>query len=76
LPKLPAVSAREAIAALRRAGFGVDRQEGSHVILVHEERRTVAVVPMHGGRDIPTGALRKILRQAGLSVAEFVEPLK
>jgi len=76
LPKLPAVSAREVIAALRRAGFAVDRQEGSHVILVHDSRQAVAVVPLAGGRDIPTGTLRKILRQAGLSVTQIVELLK
>jgi predicted RNA binding protein YcfA (HicA-like mRNA interferase family) len=76
LPELPPLSGREVIGALTRAGFAVDRQEGSHVILVHGERHLVAVVPTHGGRDIPTGTLRKIVRQAGLSVAEFVDLLK
>ncbi len=76
MPKLPVVSAREVIAALRRAGFEVDRQEGSHVVMVHEGSGRVAVVPMHGGRDVPAGTLRKILRQAGLSAAEFVELLR
>lgn len=42
--------------------------------VVHPDGR-VAVVPMHGGRDIPRGTLGSILRQAGLTVAEFRELL-
>ena len=30
-------------------------------------------VPMHGGKDIGRGLLTKILKQAGLSVKEFLK---
>ena len=33
--RLPVATAREVLAALRRAGFFVDRVAGSHYILVH-----------------------------------------
>ncbi len=33
--RLPALSARQVIAALQRAGFVVDRVAGSHYILAH-----------------------------------------
>jgi predicted RNA binding protein YcfA (HicA-like mRNA interferase family)/predicted RNase H-like HicB family nuclease len=53
---LPAVNARQVLAALRRAGFVVDRILGSHHMLVHisDTRRTVTV-PVHGARIIKTG---------------------
>ena len=64
---LPAVSGRELIRALRRAGFVVLRQKGSHVSL---EKRTTdgywrTIVPMH--REIRPGTLSDILNQSGMS---------
>lgn len=71
-PSLPAVNARQVLAALRRAGFVVDRISGSHHMLVHttDSRRTVTV-PFHGARSLRPGTLRNIVRQAGLTVEEF-----
>ncbi len=71
-PSLPAVSARQVLAALRRAGFVVDRIAGSHHVLVHpsDARRTVTV-PFHGARSLKLGTLRNIIRQSGLTVDEF-----
>lgn len=64
---LPAISGRELIRALRRSGFVVLRQKGSHVSL---EKRNVTgywrtIVPMH--REIRPGTLSDILNQTGLS---------
>jgi len=71
-PSLPAVSARQVLAALRRAGFVVGQISGSHHMLVHttDARRTVTV-PFHGDRSLRPGTLRNILRQAGLTVEGF-----
>jgi predicted RNA binding protein YcfA (HicA-like mRNA interferase family) len=44
--------------------------------MVHEDSGRIAVVPMHGGRDLPAGTVRKILRQASLTVEEFVQLLR
>ena len=43
-------------------------QRGSHHELRHPDRRTV-IVPLH--RELAAGAFASILRQAGLSAAEF-----
>jgi predicted RNA binding protein YcfA (HicA-like mRNA interferase family) len=72
---LPSISGKELIKALRRAGFQVLRQKGSHVAL---EKRTTAgywrtIVPLH--REIRPGTLSDILNQAGLSKAELAELL-
>ena len=76
MPKLPVVSGPEAIRALRRGGFEVDHQTGSHVTLRHPETRRRAVVPHHGGRDLRPGTLAGVLADAGLSVEEFRRLLK
>ena len=76
MPRLPRVNARETSAALRKAGFEDMRTDGSHTFMVHHRRRRSAVVPEHGGRDLAIGTLHSILKQAGLSVEEFLALLK
>jgi predicted RNA binding protein YcfA (HicA-like mRNA interferase family) len=71
-PKLPVVSGREVVRALQRAGFVVDRRVGSHVTMVNAATARRATLPVHGSEDLPPGTLRSILRQAGLTVDEFV----
>jgi predicted RNA binding protein YcfA (HicA-like mRNA interferase family) len=75
VPKLPSISGERAVRALKRAGFVELRQKGSHVSL---ERRTSeqvfrTVVPMHP--VIAKGTLADILKQAGLTLTEFLELL-
>lgn len=61
----------DVIRKLRAAGFEVIGQKGSHVKLVRvrTEGTRVLIVPHH--RELATGTLRGILRQAGISVEEF-----
>jgi predicted RNA binding protein YcfA (HicA-like mRNA interferase family) len=72
MPELPRISGREAIRALERLGFVVKRQRGSHVIL--RRGSTGCVVPDH--RELKAGTLSGILRQAGITVDEFVTALR
>lgn len=71
MPKLPVISGAEAVRALERLGFVVVRQRGSHLVL----RRGSAgcVVPNH--RELKIGTLTGILKQAGVSVEEFISVL-
>ena len=74
MTKLPVISGRAAIKALSKVGYEFDRQRGSHIVLRHTDpphRRLV--VPDH--REMAKGTLRAIIRQAGLTVAEFFELL-
>jgi predicted RNA binding protein YcfA (HicA-like mRNA interferase family) len=67
---LPRVSGREAIKALRKAGYEQDRQRGSHIVLrqvTYPHRRVT--VPDH--KEIAKGTLRAIIRETGLTVEEF-----
>jgi predicted RNA binding protein YcfA (HicA-like mRNA interferase family) len=73
--RLPALSADVVVRALERAGFSVHRVKGSHHHLRNPDRpQARPVVPVHRG-DLPPGTLRAIIRQAGLSVAEFLDLL-
>ena len=74
MPPLPIISASDCIAALRRFGYEVARQKGSHVRLTCEGRAPVSV-PMHKGKTLKRGTLRSILREADLSVEEFLAAL-
>ena len=72
---LPRISGREAVAAFRRLGYEVDRQKGSHIILRHAQpphRRLT--VPDH--REIAKGTLRSLIREAGITVEEFISALR
>jgi predicted RNA binding protein YcfA (HicA-like mRNA interferase family) len=74
LTRLPALSGREVVKALSQIGYELDRQRRSHMILRHPEppfRRLV--VPDH--KEIRRGTLRAIIRQAGLTVTEFLDLL-
>jgi predicted RNA binding protein YcfA (HicA-like mRNA interferase family) len=59
--------------ALERAGFVVKRQEGSHVILRRTQPFAQLVVPDH--KELDRGTLRAIIRQADLTVEEFLRLL-
>ncbi len=71
--RLAGFSADEVIRKLRRAGFVFDRQaKGSHEIWWNPKTRVRTTVPHHPG-DLPEGTLRAILRQAKLSIDEFLK---
>jgi predicted RNA binding protein YcfA (HicA-like mRNA interferase family) len=75
MAKLPSLAARKIIRALKRAGFVEDRQKGSHLVLIHKGTKARTVVPVHPGRTIKEPLLRAIVRDANLSVDEFIKLL-
>ncbi len=75
MSRLPRVSGRRVLEALRRAGFEVSHVRGSHHYLRKPGASGLVVVPVHGSRVVPTGTLHSILKQAGLSREDFRELL-
>ena len=73
-PRLPSVTARKVIRVLEAIGFERIRQSGSHATFRHPDGRWT-IISIHPGKTIPRGTLRKILRDAGLTVEEFIELL-
>jgi predicted RNA binding protein YcfA (HicA-like mRNA interferase family) len=73
MTKLPQISGRECARALEKAGFYQKRRTGSHMIMRRDNPFAQVVVPDHP--ELDRGTLRAIIRQAALSVDEFVELL-
>ncbi len=71
MSKLPLLSWREVIKALGKVGFKIDRQKGSHIILVKDD--LVVPVPKHA--EIKRGLLMEIITEAGLTKEEFLRLL-
>lgn len=72
MPKLPVISATEAIRAFERLGFSIVRQRGSHIVLRRDS--SGCVVPNH--RELKAGTLSGVLKQAGVSPDEFIKALR
>ncbi|RMF78694.1 MAG: type II toxin-antitoxin system HicA family toxin [Planctomycetota bacterium] len=72
---LPVISGQRAVRAFQRAGFRVvpRRGKGSHIVLVRDEPWSMLTIPDH--KELKRGLVRALIRQSGLSVAEFVKLL-
>lgn len=73
MSKLPVISGKDCIKALEKFGFYIKRQEGSHIVLRKDNPFCQLVVPNH--KTLDRGTLRAIIRQADLSVEEFIKVL-
>ena len=76
--RLPSLSSRKIIRALRSAGFSEapDRGKGSHrAFMKREPGGKVMIVIVPQGKDIPRGTLLAILDQSGLSREKFLDLL-
>ena len=73
--KLPILSSREVLKALKSISFEVTRQSGSHIILVKivDNKKLTVVVPKHD--EIAKGTLLSIISQSGLPKEEFLRLL-
>lgn len=73
MEKLPLISGIEAVKAFSRFGYYIRRQTGSHIILRKDSPFSQIVVPNH--KVLDRGTLRALIRDAGISVDEFVSML-
>lgn len=69
MARLPVVSGSDAVKAFQRAGWRVDRQRGSHIVLLKAGHIASLSVPQH--KELAPGTLRSLLRGAEMSVEEF-----
>ena len=75
MPRLPRISGKDTIRALRQAGLVPFDQTGSHVYLHRFDGTTFGprvTVPIHGQKILAPKTLLRILESAGLSVDEFI----
>ena len=69
MAKLPVISGTRAVQVFCRAGWKVDRQKGSHVVLLKPDHIASLSVPQH--RELAPGTLRSLIRAAGMTVEQF-----
>ena len=70
MARLPVISGSDAVRALQRAGWRVDRQRGSHVVMLKAGHVASLSIPQH--HELAQGTLRALIRAAGMTVEEFV----
>ncbi|MCX7969624.1 MAG: type II toxin-antitoxin system HicA family toxin [Armatimonadetes bacterium] len=69
--KLPRITGRQVVAALKRLGFQEIRQKGSHVTLHKTKTSATCTVPVHAGETLKPKTLQSILKQAGITVEQL-----
>ena len=75
MPKLPRIPSSLVLSALKRAGFYFYHQTGSHVQLRHYDKPDLRItIPSHK-KDLTPKTLKAIIKQAGLTVEEFIDLL-
>lgn len=70
--RLPSLKGKEVVKILVRFGFVEKRTTGSHVILKNATTGKIIVVPVHGNKDVKRGTLFAIIKEAGLTLEEFL----
>jgi predicted RNA binding protein YcfA (HicA-like mRNA interferase family) len=68
---LPVLKPREITKILKKLGFEMVRQKGSHQQFRHSDGRATTV-PDHKGRDVSPLLLRQICKDIGLTTDEFL----
>ena len=75
MTKLPLLKAKDICNVLKKLGFNLIRQEGSHMFFKHPDGRAT-VIPNHRGEEIDRGLLNKIIKKdLGISREEFLRYL-
>jgi predicted RNA binding protein YcfA (HicA-like mRNA interferase family) len=73
VPPLPVVSGDDAARAFQRHGYGYLHMRGSHMIYVKPGSLKLSIPR---DKELDRGLLRKLIRDAGLEVDEFIALLK
>ncbi|MFY8000021.1 MAG: type II toxin-antitoxin system HicA family toxin [Candidatus Kapaibacteriota bacterium] len=66
-------SGKDVVKALRRIGFLIDHQNGSHIFLHNLERHCSVIVPNH--KELKKGTLHNILKKAGINSIDELKNL-
>ena len=72
--KLGNISGKEAVKAFQKAGWQKVGQVGSHLVMTKSGLRVNLSIPQH--KELASGTLRALIRNAELSIDDFIELLK
>jgi predicted RNA binding protein YcfA (HicA-like mRNA interferase family) len=71
--RLGNIAGKDAVKAFQRAGWQKIGQVGSHVVMAKTGLRVNLSIPQH--KELSVGTLRALIRNAGLTVDEFLDLL-
>ena len=72
MSRLGSYRGEQVVRAFQRAGWQFCRQSSSHVILERKGYDAILSVPVHKGKNVKRGTLRDLIRDAELTVEEFM----
>ena len=72
MTSLNSLDALRVLKALRRFGWEEVRSSGSHRVLKKDGYPLLLTVPVHRGRPIKQGTMRKILKTAAIAEDDFL----
>ena len=75
MAKLPSVSTRRCVQALEKVGFYQTRHSGGNHIYVRRDNPLTQIAIPANRNSLAKGTLRRIIRDAGMTVDEFVKLL-
>jgi len=75
MPKLPSISAKQAIKAFEKLDYQVTRQKGSHIRMHHKTDRSRKPLTIPNHNALGKGLLRKLLRDSEITVECFTKLL-
>lgn len=64
--RIPAVTGKKLCKAAEKRGWKFSRSKGSHHYYRHEDYEYPLIIPVHSGRTIARGLLRKIMKEGGI----------
>ena len=73
MSRLGSYRGEQVVKTFQRAGWSIVRVRSSHVILEKEGFLATLSVPVHKGKNVKRGTLRDLIKDAELSVEEFLE---
>lgn len=73
MSRLGSYRGEQVVKAFQRAGWSIARVRSSHVILQKERFVATLSVPVHKGKNVKRGTLRDLIKDAELSVEEFLK---
>jgi len=59
----------EVVNKLKKAGWEIDRQKGSHIMMVKNNYQYTLSIPQH--KELGIGILKKIIKQSNITLEEF-----
>lgn len=73
-PKPPLLSGKEIVKAFERIGYYRVGQRGSHIKIRNDTKEITLIIPDH--KEVDRWTLKGILKDAELSIEEFIKLIK